>query len=350
MNIPYNSTDFAFTLDDSKFLDISTANENTFFTLQLVIRSYNFFDTNEIVSELNYKIPLFQKAAKFNIGRIIHREMSNLNELNSSELPYKTALVKITLQEFAFTDEETVVSEIIVDNIQFIAGLLPNLKLGNFAILTSNTNASRVTPLGFFNVTFLLPVGTHQLELLLNNTAVLTETVEITALNNIITKKVKAETYNANPGDVFSYTIKTKALAKQVVVFPKQLKSNHLLFINEFKLLDSLECTGVFNFDINYNQIKHKYKRDLVEITEVIETKNENAFTINTGWILKTDNITVDSIMRSKKAWLFINESETIEMVPIPKKIENLNSDQPLYSFELEFTINNSVNAQNYTL
>ncbi|WP_372744264.1 hypothetical protein [Lutibacter sp.] len=350
MNIPYNTTDFAFTLDDSQFLNISTVNENTYFTLEMVVKYYDFYSAIEKTETLNYKIPLFQKAAQFNVGRIIHRLLSNIQQLNNTEPQYKTALVKITLQEFAFNDSETVVSSEIVDGIQFIAGFKPNLIEGNFAILNSNIEASRVTPNGITNISFLLPTGTHQLELSKNNVVLNTETIVITSLNNVITKRIKVSDYNATPGDVFKYLIKTKDVFKNIVVFPKQPRSNQLFFINEFKLLDTLECTGEYSFPIKYNQTTKTYKRNWVNVDEVIQTTKENSFNINTGWVLKSDIVTMDSLMLSKKAWLFINENEVIELVPIPKKIDPLTSDKFLYEYDLEFKINKTSDAQNYTL
>ena len=349
MNIPYNSSDFAFTLDDSRFLTITTLNENTFFTLELIIRYYDFYASEEKTKTLDYKIPLFNKSAIFNIGRIVHRVMSSVGELSSTENQYKTAMVSITLKEYFFSDIDTVESSETITNIPFIAGILPKIKTGNFAVLSVNNEASRVTPKGTINVSFLLPNGTHELELLRNFEVINTETVVVSGLNNIITKRLIVADYNAAPGDVFKWNIKTKNVYKNIIVFPEVPKSNQLFFINEFKLLESIECTGKVLFSEDQSQVTHTYMRNFVEYEEVIETTKKNTLLINTGWVLKTDNVTIGSINRSPKAWFFINENEAIELIPVPKSFENFNSDQALYSYPLNFKINKSSDAQNYT-
>ncbi len=348
VTIPYNNTDFHFTLNDL-FLLFSTETADTYFTLKITINYYEFYGTVSKQKVLNYKIWLFQNEAEFNIGRKIHRNMGVITELNSLALQYKTALVNIEAKELNVSDD-TLVETTVLDNIKFVAGVLPSILVANTAMLNINTNASRITPKGFVNVSFLLPSGNATIEIYKNNNLMQDEVITTTATDNIFTKKYKISDYAGNPGDVFHFKVKDLAVQKSVIVFPEQKFSNHLLFIDEFNLLTSLECTGDYSFPTNYNQTTHEYKRNLVEVLVIIETEKVNQFKINTGWLLKTDNITIDSLARSKKAWLFINDQEVIELAPISKKLVNIDSELDLYEYDLEFQINRAYNAQNYTL
>jgi hypothetical protein len=221
---------------------------------------------------------------------------------------------------------------------------------GNTALLNINTNASRITPSGFVNVSFLLPAGANTISIYKNDSLLQEEIITANATDNVFTKKYTMADYNGLPGDVLKFKVKDLDVYKSVIVFPEHTFSNHILFIDEFKLLSTLQCTGDFAFPTAYNQTTHEYKRNLVEVLEIIETEKVNSFKINTGWVLQTDNVTIDSLLRSKKAWLFINDNYVIEMVPISKKETNIDSDRDLYEYDLEFQINRAYNAQNYTL
>jgi len=348
ITIPYNTTDFAFTLNDV-FIDISTATANTYFTLSMTVKYYDFYGVTEKTRVFPYKIPLFNQAASFNIGRIVHRTMTNIQDINNLVPQYKTAVVDLVFQELNIADD-TLVAETVLAGIKFIAGILPLKLENNKAFLSANKEASRVTPKGFINVSILLPSGAQVIELFKNGVLDSSHTITATATNNVFTERLDMVTLNALPGDVFKYSIKNTNLFKEILVFPEVNASHQLLFLDEFKLLTSLECTGEFNFATKFDTITHSYRRKLVDVLETIEVINTDTLKIDTGWILKTDNITVASLMASKKAWLFISATEVIELIPLSKKMIKLDSSEFLYSYSLEFQINRSYNAQSYTL
>ena len=349
ITIPYSTAEYSYTLDDSKKLLFSTENVDTYFFVRIVIKYYPFYENVQQTKILERKVPLFNKAAEYNVGRIIHRVMSNITELNSAELQYKTAMVGFVITEKKIEDDSDLGSSLIQSNFSFIAGILPIVDAKN-ALLDINNYASRITPNGFKNISFMLPAGDTTLVVYKNNELVEETDFYVTPLENVRTFKYNFSIFNPVPGDVFKVGVKDTTIFKTVYIFPEQTHSNVLLFIDEFKLLQSIECTGEFSLPTSYTQITHKYKRNLVEIIEVIETTKVNSLLINTGWILKTDNSTIDSLMRSKKAWLFVNDNEAIEMVPASKKMVNIDSEEDLYQYNIEFKINRASDAQNYTL
>lgn len=349
--IPYTPGTFYFTLDTSKYIDFYTTNDDTFFTMQLIIRYYDFYNILEkTIDDLYYKIPLFNKKATLNIGEIIHRNLSNITALDDQSLQYKTPLVDIILHEFSIDDETTSISSLEAYNIQFIAGPKPALLKSNKAILSLNSNNSRVTPNGIHLVNFLLPSGTHIIEVFKNNIIVDAETITATAIDNIYSKKLNMQTLQTVPGDVIKVSLKDTILSKEIEVTDYQQYSNMILFVDEFKLLSSLECTGSKVRSIDYSQTTHKYKRNSREILEIIDTKKDEGLILNTGWVLETDDLTIDSLLSGKKAWHFKSNTIAAELAPVAKKLTAENSDDETYQYDLEFKINSSYYAQNYTL
>ena len=347
VSFPYSTLNVAFTLDDTNLINVSTLLDDTYFTIKLEIDYYAFYSEELQSKELNYKIPLFNKQATFNAGRKIHRILENIKTLNSQEIQYRLATVKFSITELNYVDDTTV-DAVYYPNILFAAGVKPYVN-NNTALLDINNFAARVTPNAFKNISFLIPAGDRTRVILKNGNLVDETTEYIEGTYNVRTYRYNFSEFNPVPGDVFKVGIKNTTAFKSVFIFPEQNLSNTILFIDEFKLINSIECTGGFSTPTKYKQITHKYKRNFVEIIEVIETTKENSFLINTGWVLKTDNITIDSLLRSKKAWLFLSATEAIELVPVAEKLVNVDSENDLYQYNLEFKINRTSDAQNYT-
>jgi hypothetical protein len=59
---------------------------------------------------------------------------------------------------------------------------------------------------------------------------------------------------------------------------------------------------------------------DMVERLEHLSSSKEVKLYLNTGWLLFSDIDTIESLMRSKRAWL-IQGNNTISLRPISKKL-----------------------------
>lgn len=339
VNFPYNTTDFAFTLDDV-FINFSTTTADTYFDLEITIKYYDFFSSTEKTEVLEYKVPLFNLQQSYNVGRKIHRFLSNPEVYaNTYGFQYKTAKVSFLIKEINIADETTV-ETITLDHVFFIAGPKPTLIANNNAILTTNSNFERVTQNGLFIVNFLLSEGEHTVNVFKNSVAIETEIITATALDNVFSKKIVVKDFSGAKGDVFELNINGAGLKKTFVVFPDGEYSKQLVFVDEFKLFRSIECTGHFSFPTKYDQISHKYKRNLIEILEVVKTEKVKSFKINTGFILKTSTATIDTILSENKAYLIENSKTILEMAPIAKKMVGEDSEEELYAYDLEFQIN----------
>lgn len=339
VTFPYNTTDFAFTLEDL-FIAFSTEKANTYFDLKVTIKYFDFFSTIEKEKILEYKIPLFNQEQKYNVGRKIHRNLPSLKAYaNIFGLQYKTAKVSFLATEINIADGTTE-STATLNDVKFIAGPKPRLLANNVAILSTNTNYERTTENGFFICNFLLTEGNHTVKVFKNGVESLSEGITATAADNVFSKKIIVKDFSGAKGDVFTIKIDGTTIQKTFVVFPNNLQSKQLVFADSFKLFRSLECTGHFSFPDAFNQITHKYKRNLVEILEVVTTEQTNKFKINTGWLLKTDTETLHTLSLSKKAFLVENNKQILELAPIAKKLIKEDSDAGLYEYDLEFQIN----------
>ena len=336
---PYNTTDFAFTLNDV-FINFSTQEVNTFFEITISIKYFDFYGAVEKTKVLEYKIPLVNKAQIYNVGRIIHRYLAEAPVFsNQFGFQFKTAKVSFEVREIEIADA-SVVETISLNDVSFIAGPTPKLTDNNAALLSTNTNFERITENGFFIVNMLVPEGEHTIKLLKNDNIVSSETINATTLENVYSKKITAKEYSGKKGDVFTVQLNVSEIKKSVVVFPNNVQSHQVVFTDQFKLFRSLEATGHHSFPKEYKQITQKYKRNLIEILEIVSTEKVNSLRLDTGWLLKSDTETIDSLLDNKHAYLVENNQVSLEMVPISKKMTGEDSDEALYGYNLEFQIN----------
>lgn len=342
VTFPYNTTDYAFTLDPV-FINFTSVNQS-YFTAEITVKYYEFYASVEKTSVLNYKIPLFNGVAKFHIGDIVHRNLANLGSTFTDGFQVKTALVSVALTELSLVDNSVIATTSITD-IKFIAGFKPKLLASNMALLNINSDYCRVTSNGHCTVNFLASAGVHTLKIYKNTTELASEVFTASALDTIYTKSIDVASLAVAPGDVIKFEIQGTTIKKEFIVFPDTEFSNTLFYINNHKLIGSLELTGGFSFPNTYNQITHKYKRNLVEILEIVETLDEGFIKINTGYILKTQIEVVDEIFNAKKVYVKNMEGKDFEMVPVSKKMVGVNTDNFTYSYDLEFRINKKADA-----
>jgi hypothetical protein len=138
--------------------------------------------------------------------------------------------------------------------------------------------------------------------------------------------------------------------SQRYIMFPEGKHSYHILWENEHGLCGIMEFTGDYILPVEYESVISKGVQTLKEYTIKSDTKVVQKFIANTGWVLKADYDRLDSLSRSRKAWvIFGDESTLIELVPITDKLKNADSDQELFSYELEFEINSEHEYKTYT-
>ena len=342
VTFPYNTTDFAFTLE-KLFINFSTEN-NSYFTLEIVIKYYEFYSDVEKTKTLDYKIPVFNGEASEYFGDKIHRNLENLISDFVAGFQVKTCLVTFTAKEIDIADD-TVVETITLTDVKFIPGKRPKKINNNIGLLHENSKYCRITPKGSFQINFLLSADDHVLKIYKNETEVSSTEITATTLNAIYAVRFSAETYNAKRGDVFKIEIDGTTIFKEIGVIPATTHSHNVNFTNFNKLISSLEFTGEYSFPDKYKQLSQNYKRNAVDVVEIIETTEENFIKIDTGWILKDQVVLINELLNSKKVEIKNLEGENFEAAPTTKKRTGFDSTKFLYSYQLEFRINKRSDA-----
>ena len=341
VHFPYNTNEFAFTLDEV-FLDFTTNNFNTFFNVKITINYYNFYESTANVKILEYKVVLFNNAQKYYVGDKIHRFLAKPETYFGQQgFQYKTAKVSFLITEVNLTTE-TILNTFELNNVNFIAGPKPKIVENNNAVLSTNTHYERVTNAGFFLVNFLLSSGEHIIKVLKNGVEVESETKNIVAtdFDNVFSIKIDIKELSGAKGYIFEIQLNDSMIKKSVVIFPDGEQSNQLVFVDQFNLFRSLQCTGHYSFPTKYNQITHKYKHNLKEILKIITTEKEDNLKINTGFILKTSSETVDTLSSEKEAYLVIENTVVLDLAVLANSLTKENSEEALYEYNLQFRIN----------
>jgi hypothetical protein len=347
-NIPYPTGEKAFTLD-TKYYEFNSAQTGTYFQFDATIKTYDFF-TNVLNEYLiPEKVVLFQGKAKVNLGQLIHRLMRKFEAANETLLQYKLATLSVTCSEILMSDE-SILRIGTAPDVSFVAGLSRGIT--NLGFLDFNPLANRGTKNGFAILNILYPSGNYELRTFKNGTLVSSVALPAST-DTIVCKKVSFSAFAK--GDVIQYVVdvvgETNALApkKTFKFYPEGNHSNTIVWQNEFLLQSALECTGTASIKSDFEFLSQKVYENLVEKLDHLSSAKEVKLYINTGWLLKTDVDTIESLMRSKRAWL-LNSKGNISLRPIAKPMVNEDLERELIEFSLEFIINRNYDEETYSL
>lgn len=346
--VPYAPNEKAFTLD-AKFFQFSSSWIGTYFQFDVIIKTYDFFSNVMHEYPIPEKVVLFQGKAKVNVGQLIHRLMRKFEAVNDTLLQYKLATLSVTCSEILMSDESIIRTGTAPD-VSFVAGLSRGIT--NLGFLDFNPLPNRGTKNGFAILNMLYPTGSYELRTFKNGTLVSSVALPAST-DTIVCKKVSFSAFAK--GDVIQYVVdvvgETNALApkKTFKLFPEGNHSNTIVWQNEFLLQSALECTGTASIKSDFEFLSQKVYGNLVEKLEHLSSSKEVKLYINTGWLLKTDIDTIESLMRSKRAWL-LNSKGNISLRPIAKSMVNEDLNRELIEFSLEFIINRNYDEETYSL
>ncbi|WP_116787606.1 hypothetical protein [Flavobacterium psychrotrophum] len=335
---PYPQGQTAFSLDPV-YINFVSAFPDTYFALALSARVYNFDETYQDKT-LYFKIPLFRGKQKLNIGQPIDRLMAELSDLAANiTAGYKAAEVNIVVTEHRGTEQRIYN----IGPINFIAGLRPKLA-GSSGFLDINPAARRVTAASFQIVNVLIN-GLPEVKLFKNGQVV--KSFSFTAGIQVI--RLNFAELEAIQGDVFELQIKDgESVSKLFKVFPESYYSNYITWENEYKLQSVLECMGTYQIISELKNRTQELELGLRSVLDKIESTKTAKLTINTGWLLRSDMASVESLMRAPRAVIVI-DGRAISLVPTSEKITNVDSERALVSFDLEFQINRNFNEEIYS-
>lgn len=349
LTIPYPSGQKAFTLDQ-KFFEFQSTNADTYFQFDAEIKTHDFFTNALNTFNIPQKIVLFAGKQTINLGQLIHRLMRRFETPNDTLLQYKEANLKIVCTEKLQSDHSVVRSGTSAD-IPFIAGLSRGMT--NLGFLDFNPAPNRVTKKSFAYLNILTPSGNYELRTFKNGILVGAPVALPESTGIVFCKKVTFATFEQ--GDYIQFVVdvvgasNSNAPKKTFVMFPEGNYSNHIVWEDEFLLQKVIECTGTASIVPEGEFQSQTIYVDLVERLEHLSSSKTVKLNINTGWLAFSDIDTIESLMRSKRAWL-VQGNQFINLRPISKKLPSKDLEEELIQFQLEFIINRTYNEETYSL
>lgn len=335
--------------------------------LHLNVKTYDL-NNNERTDLLPLRFGLFQNKAEYFIGQSVKKVMSKLmhpSEVGQNYLPktpgfsmpqsgifshsyYKPAKVRAQITFINRNTNTPDLANTIVDNIYFVKGRKPSRWQGIWGLLHFNDAPIRVTAksLMFFNYYSKTAV---KLSIYRNNTLYTTHYHSVLPDTFLHTSIIPFYAYS--PGDVIEVKaenlgtiITTDVIPSQkYIVFPEGKESYHIAWVNEHEMLETMEFTGAFTYQSETeHRVVNTYASFLEQLEKVSTSKNQK-IVCNTGFILQSDSKKVQELLESKRAFLMFPEAtkkNPIHLIPVSKTLKNLDSDQNLYNYEVEFQIN----------
>lgn len=344
---PYLQNNQAFTLDPVYF-NFFTQYPDTFFQVEALIKTYSFFDSIEKVTTIFEKVPVFQGRGQLNFGQTIHRLMNKFTAPNTNYLQYKPALLSLTVKETNISDGE-IIREAFIQDKPFLAGLSIG-QSGNYGFLDFNKKADRVTVNSLYYLNIFVPQGSYELRVFKNGTQI--DTIPLIPTNGYVVLN-QISFSNFQIGDIVDYSLHVVGDAnaqpptKRFYVIPESRYSFNVVWENEFLLQTIFEFTGAAKIQAEFeNRTQNTYK-NFVEVMEIITNTKVNKLSMSTGWIIKDSIDTIESLLRSKKAWLLTGNNQ-IALRPITKSVIAEDTERELVEYLIEFQINRSYNEETY--
>lgn len=311
------------------------------------------YDHNGIGKTIEHvsDVPVFNGNGSFFPGSILEGLLIKINELKlflpgdltaRVERPFqyfRSAVLNLTLEERSLGDE-TIKKKVFLNNYLFQKGIMPKFYASSVGLPLAD-GPIRVTPKSFGMLNFYRKSGIHEVSIYKNGKKY--KSITHTALYNA-GYGMLLDFKDHKEGDLIYIKVKDSTdgyYEKKYFVFPEGKESYHVAWVTANEQIEMLECTGALTIGSNYESIENAKFLNLVDLIEIMDIRKTQRVNLNSGWLLKDNFRLIDSIARSKKAWLILdNRDEPIEMVPQSKSLSNFDSDQALYSYELTFKIN----------
>lgn len=343
---------------DQLFINYATKNTGTYLRALLNLKWFTFLDTENVMNYAQH-FPIFNGIGQMHPGDFIHNIMDSLSDIGQFiptdlesrvEIPfdyYTPSVLDIALEERTYADDETLAT-FELNNLLFIKGTKPQAFADDCGVMASEYPV-RVTANSYGIINFIKRTGVHTIEVFVNGSK------ERDIVHDTVTDSLFGMLFsfaNYVPGDLVYLKVTSEDGAvyeRKFYVFPENKESYHLAWVTEHEQLEVFEFTGGFSIDTNYDRVENNVYKNLVTVTEILETNKSQPLVANTGWVLKDNHVLLDSLMRSKRVWLFLpNTDYKIAMVPQSKKLANYDTETAQYAYNVEFKINPDNDAKVY--
>lgn len=343
---------------DQYFVTVATTIVGSYLKATVYVSYENL--SNQIVNKVYpLSVPIYNGRGSFHPGELLQSILpkaktfmdyfpDGLDSETERVIAYaKPATVDIKLEQLAYSNDALVKTDFL-NNILFLKGNRPKV-YGDDCGISFAEYPLRVTKNSITIFNFFKRTGAHQIKVDVNG--VNEKTIPHDTLQNSSFGAVFG--FSAyNPGDIINLKIDDGSggsFSKSYYMFPENKESYHIAWVNDNEQIEIFEFTGALSVGSNYQSKENVIFKNLVNVVEILRVDKSQVVKANTGWVMKNNHLYLDSLLRSKKAWLLLNDRNyAIDIVPRPKSLSNYNSEKALNAYEVEFLINPSKDAEVY--
>ena len=357
----FSKTDVNFTKDRNGISTIYGA-DNTKLEIQMSVESFDYNATTTKIFPANFTKGIFNGISDFWLGNVVHKAMRHLkalSDINLENLQVPGGMVDLyNYKVFKYYNPSKIyflfkyLNRVTGDqvgpsreffNIQFLRGRKPARMARNFGIVDFKESPIRVTKKSFT----LLPVfRNHSFSLIeiYRNGELYKRIYPNREDHQLFGVQLSFAPFQQ--GDVIEARVKGApselvSFSQLYIVFPPGKKSYHIVWENEHGTPEAFEFTGDYTFPSEHKGILSLSFDNYLEYTEKMASQRLLRFTANTGWILKSNQERIDSLVDSNRAWIVFNDSRPpIALVPEDAKLTNIDSAAQTYQYTIEFKIN----------
>lgn len=351
-----------FTRDNDELVFWKTTPENSF--LRLLVSVKSFTNTSEIHKDIQLAldIPFVNTRAKINIGREVEPYLfDNIPAKFKSKSTgvYPPAELRMVAMEIKY-DDYSILNEDVLPLQYYLRGRNPLADKSTnrpFWLETRPAIARLSGPAAYLSLNIFKPAHAeiHKIEMKKNGEFVkyIEPETQTFGLMRPGVAGVQVKITNALPGDVFSFKYPDAGVEKKVIIGQSPQDSIAVAFLNEFNTYDWFEFTGVATGTVNYNHDTSEFFTDYIKKSKKIDVSKTQKITLNTGWLFSEESFIIDELIACRKAWIMNNLGQllsisdydfenlsNVEVIPVQSKITNIDTDNNLVQYDVEFLIN----------
>lgn len=367
----YEENAVNFTLENTQETTVydTNAQDNYLATkLDIVQMVYgqNFYETNSF----DFVNGFFKNKTNLHLGEIIERGTSKMSLEDFKQILQYTGILASNFAPLKFVEyyrpirvkanfdvkskaTEDVIFHRYIHNLQFVRGRKPEALKEDSGFLSYKNTPVRITENSLVLLNFLSAYSIAHFTVKKNRELIHQET--FSTPQNKVRGAVLRNTFAA--GDHIEVEFKKSAASpstaagigfqadlvrhkQEYLVFPKGKYSTHIFYTTEYGTVECFEFTGEFSYQSEYDFVEIESLENMVKTLRNLKTSKTQKFTINSGFIPKSNSIIIDAIIHAEKAWLMLDKRNFVELKAETKKMSNSGSDVATYSYDVEFKIN----------
>jgi hypothetical protein len=351
----YENDLFHFALDE-KFIEFQSPSDDVFYEVK-VLMSITPYIGEIIQKDVTFQVPIYKGKGSFNVGKIVQRIIQpESEELLLDGYSMEPLNVQLIAQKKLQLNRQNIgLPQSIM--MKYIAGRTPEQVSGNIGLLCPKVFAKRITSksVEFLNVVVKNNASFITTELKRNGEVIpeLSSPIGISTLLKFSKSiYIPFRESSITQGDqlVMSVTnpFGNSTINQQYICFPDGVDSNHIVWIDNYKLRQIFEFTGEYKVESEIANSNQNIRKKLVNSLQKVSSKKISKLTIDTGWIPEDHQSLIEDLMMSKSAWLLNDDmSVKFRLTPISEKITNYDSKRMLVSYSVEFQINPDYDEKN---